>query len=78
MEHISYIVPFHALKLARRAKISLIEYWTQTPGGFSAIGIKRSLSNVMSLSFQHAFNELFGEPNTYTTIFVYVFSKEEE
>lgn len=78
MEHISYIVPFHALELARRTKISLIEYWTQTPGGFSVIGIKRSLSNVLSLSFRHAFNELFGEPNTYSTIFVYVFSKEEE
>lgn len=77
MEHISYIVPFHALELARRAKIALIEYWTQTPGKLSAIGINRSLSNVLNLSFRHAFNELFGEPNTYTTIFVYVFSKEE-
>ena len=78
MEHISYIVPFHALELARRAKIALVEYWAQKPGGFTAVGLKRSLSNLLSLKIRHAYNELFGESNTYTTIFVYVFAKVDQ
>jgi hypothetical protein len=78
MEHVSYIVPFHALELARRSKIALLEYWTQMPGGFTAVGLKRSLSNLLSLNFRHAYNELFGESNTYTTIFVYVFTKIDQ
>lgn len=76
MEHISYIVPFHALELARRTGLQFSGYWTMAPGCFSMIGIKRTLVSLASMRWRHAFNELFGEPNTYTTIFVYAFSKQ--
>lgn len=33
MEHISYIVPFHALELARRTGLHFSGYWTLAPGG---------------------------------------------
>ena len=77
MEHISYIVPFHALELARRTGLQFSGYWTMVPGHFSTIGIKRALVNLAGMRWRHAFNELFGEPNTYTTIFVYAFSKQD-
>lgn len=77
MEHISYIVPFHALELARRTGLDFSGYWTMAPGRFSATGIKRALAFAARLQWRHAFNELFGEPNTYTTIFVYAFSVGE-
>jgi len=77
MEHISYIVPFHALELARRTGLQFSGYWTMAPGRFSTIGIKRALVDLAGMRWRHAFNELFGEPNTYTTIFVYAFSKQD-
>ena len=75
LEHVSYIVPFHAVELARRSNLVLTEYWTLSPGGLTLTGIRRTIGHVRGLHFHHAWNELFGEPNTYTTIFVYVFSK---
>lgn len=75
MEHVSYIVPFHALELARRTGLQFSGYWTMAPGRFSILGMKRALLNLAALRWRHALNELFGEPNTYTTIFVYAFYK---
>lgn len=77
MEHISYIVPFHALELARRSGLRLSNYWTMTPGRFSKIGFRRAIAHALGMRLRHAYNELFGEPNTYTTIFVYGFSTLE-
>ena len=45
------------------------------PGGLTPTGMRRAIGYIRGLRFHHAYNELFGEPNTYTTIFVYVFSK---
>lgn len=75
LEHISYIVPFHALEIARRTGLQFAGWWTMAPSRFSMIGIKRMLANLVRLRFRHAYNELFGKPNTYTTIFVYAFTK---
>ena len=76
LEHISYIVPFHALELARRTGLDFSEYWTMVPGRFHIVGLKRALVSLFGMRFRHALNELFGEANTYTTIFVYAFSKK--
>lgn len=78
LEHVSYIVPFHAVELARRSNLILSEYWTMFPGGLTLMGIRRALGYLRGLHFIHAYNELFGEPNTYTTIFVYVFTKPDQ
>lgn len=77
MEHVAFLVPFHALELARRSGLSFTEYWTMAPGRLTLSGLKRSVGYALRLNFRHIFNELFGEPNTYTTIFVYAFSKSE-
>lgn len=78
MEHVSYIVPFHAIELARRTGLEFQGYWTMAPGGLSKSGILRSIALTTKLRFLHILNELFGEPNSYTTIFVYAFSKKSQ
>lgn len=73
LEHVCYVTPFHAVELARRARVSLDGYWTMSPGRLSVEGIRRFLRYSLAMRFRHAWEELFGEPNTYTTIFVFVF-----
>lgn len=75
LEHVSYIVPFHALELSRRSGLTMAEYWVMAPGKMTLGGVRRALGYARGLHLRHVYHELFGEPNTYTTIFVYVFSK---
>ncbi len=65
LEHISYIVPFHALELSRRTRLQFSGSWTMAPSRFSLIEIKRMLVNLVRFRLRHAFKEIFGKPNTY-------------
>lgn len=47
------------------------------PGRLGMAGIKRAVGYALGMQFRHVFNEIFGEPNTYTTIFVYAFAKAD-
>jgi len=70
LEHLFYILPIHALEIARRTNSNLSAYYVQNKRGF--------LHGLLSLAkgnFRHAFAEIFAKPEQYSTIYCYEFTK---
>jgi 2-polyprenyl-3-methyl-5-hydroxy-6-metoxy-1,4-benzoquinol methylase len=74
MELVSYILPTHALELARRHKMNLSSYLVQFKKGFTIKGILKSGWHITNFRFRHALAELFYKPEKYSTIYIYEFS----
>ena len=78
MEHLSYIVPFHMLEICRRINMNFDHYYEQYPLIYSKylsdvkFGFKRIIGNLLKFQFRNIYNEFFGKPSTYSTIFMYV------
>lgn len=70
LEHMFYICPIHAMEIARRSGLKLSRYYTLTPGGVVSF-----LKHLLRGRLRHAFAELFSTPESYSTIYVYEFSK---
>lgn len=74
LEHISYVVPTHALELARRTGLEFSRYMVMKAPGFSWQGMKRALKNFwQTRSFLHGMAPLFFPSEWFTTIFLFEF-----
>lgn len=70
LEHLFYILPTHALEVARRAGCNLSAYYVQ-----SKRGLKHAIWHLIKGNIRHAYAELFSKPEQYTAIYCYEFTK---
>ncbi len=70
LEHLFYILPIHALEIARRTNCNLSAYFVQ-----SKRGLKHAIWHLINGNIRHAYAELFSKPEQYTTIYCYEFTK---
>jgi len=71
LEHMFYILPTHALEIARRTDSVFSAYYVQ-----ARRGLIHCLYQLTKGNFRHAFAEIFSKPEQYSTIFCYEFTKK--